>query len=279
MIKTGIFTKTYQTTNLNDVFCRMTAQKLCHAQLNLSSAGLPSLPDTIEEKQLEEISSLARHHGITLDALSGTFNMIDPEEARRQKGCEQFRLQCEIASILQIPVITLCTGSRNRKSQWEWHDDNLKQSSWDVLMRSTDAIIPLSETYHITLGVETEASNIINTPERARQYLDMVGSPCLKIIMDGANLFLPHQVPDMKQVLTEAFELLGKDIVLAHAKDFSFDGTNITFTAAGEGILDFPYYVQLLKQYGYTGGLIMHGLDETQAPKSRSFLEEVLAHA
>ncbi len=279
MIKPGIFTKTYAGTDLKETFSRMKGHGLSHTQLNLSSAGLPSLPNSIEEKQLEEILSLAKEYGIIMDALSGTFNMIDPDEDRRQKGCEQFRLQCEIASILQIPIITLCTGSRNRNSQWEWHDDNLTQDSWDTLMRSTDVIIQLAEAHHITLGVETEASNIINTPTQARRYLDCVGSPNLKIIMDGANLFLPHQIPQMKATLDKAFALLGKDIVLAHAKDLALKDDNIVFVAAGEGCLNFPYYVQLLKQYQYSGGLIMHGLSEAQTPGSCQFLKEVLANA
>lgn len=278
MLQTGIFSKTYAG-SLEQVFQKMTAQGIFHTQFNLSSAGLPSLPDRIDEKEVEKIGQLAKDYQVSLDILSGTFNMIHPDEEIRKKGCAQFALQCEIAEMLHIPIISLCTGSKNRESQWKWHDDNLKQASWDDLMRSTETILKYAEAKQLILGVETEASNIINTPERARNYLDAVGSPFLKIIMDGANLFLPRQVPDMKQVLTEAFHILGKDIVLAHAKDFTFDGKAISFTAAGEGILDFPYYIQLLKKTGYTGSLIMHGLSESQAPKSRSYLEEVIANA
>ena len=127
------------------------------------------------------------------------------------------------------------------------------------------------------LGVETEASNIINTPARARKYLDAVGSPWFKIIMDGANLFCPHQVPDMKNILSEAFALLGDDIILAHAKDFTTDG-GISFRAAGQGILDFPCYIELLEKAGYQGPLIMHGLSEGQVPESKKFLEGILGN-
>jgi len=80
----------------------------------------------------------------------------------------------------------------------------------------------------------------------------------------------------MDQVLDDAFALLGKDIVLAHAKDLSLQ-ENIAFVAAGEGELDFPHYISLLKKYHYTGALILHGLSVEQIGKSVAFLKRAMA--
>lgn len=271
----GVFSRTYETGDLKETFRRMTEQGIYHTQFNLCNAGLPTLPEEIREEDLERIQKTTEEFGVTIDAVTGTFNMIDPDEEARKKSCKQFAVQCRIARELNIPVVSLCTGSKNPKNKWKWHDDNLKESSWDDLMRSTESILKYAEDNHVYLGVETETSNIINTPARARKYMDEAGSPWIKIIMDGANLFCPRQVPDMKKVLSEAFELLGNDIILAHAKDFSFDG-EISFAAAGQGILDFQYYVRLLKKAGYDRALIMHGLSGQQVPESRRFLEGIL---
>lgn len=98
-------------------------------------------------------------------------------------------------------------------------------------METTEQILAFASNSNIILGVETEASNIINTPYKARKYLDSFKSKHLGIIMDGANLFLPSQINNMEAVLNEAFELLGKDIVLAHVKDIS-NGKELDFVAA-----------------------------------------------
>lgn len=271
----GVFSKTYETRDLRDTYRRMTGQGIYHTQFNLANAGLATLPEDIRDEDIEHIRKLTEEFRITIDAITGTFNMIDPDEEARGRGCGQLAVQCRIARELNIPVVSLCTGSKNPESKWKWHDDNLKRSSWDDLMRSTEAVLKYAEDNHVYLGVETEASNIINTPVRAREYLDTVGSPWLKIIMDGANLFRPWQVPDMRNVLAEGFDLLGGDIVLAHAKDFSLDG-DLSFVAAGQGMLDFPYYIGLLEKSGYEGALIMHGLSEQQVPESMRFLEGML---
>lgn len=286
----GVFSRTYETGDLRDTFTRMRRDGMTHTQFNFSNAGLPTLPETIAEGDIVRIRETAEEFGITIDAVTGTFNMIDPDEDARARGCAQFSVQCRAARELGIPVVSLCTGSKNLQSKWKWHDDNLLDSSWDDLMRSTEIVLRHAEDNGIVLGVETEASNIINTPARARRYLDTFKSPHLKIIMDGANLFRPAEVPEMERILREAFEILGKDIVLAHAKDFAYAAApagsgagagasaqpaQLDFVAAGRGVLDFPLYVRLLKESGYKGALIMHGLSEAQIPESLAFLKKL----
>ena len=272
----GIFSRTYERMSLEAVFQQIDRQGIHHTQFNLSSAGMAALPDSVDEETLLTVRALAKKYGITLDALSGTFNMIDPDVDARTRGCRQFETQCRAARLLGIPIVTLCTGSRHPTNKWAWHEDNLTEAAWSDLMRSTEQILRYAEDNRIVLGVETEASNIICTPEKARQYLDDVGSSNLKIIMDGANLFRPEQVPRMGSILEEAFDALGKDIVLAHAKDFSL-GQDIDFVAAGEGELDFPLYIRLLKQCGYGGPLVLHGLAQSQIEKSVAFLKRAMA--
>lgn len=271
----GIFSRTYEVSDLKETYERMTRSGIYHTQFNLSNAGIETLPESVTQEKIHEILTLTEEYQITIDALSGTFNMIDPDTDARKKGIAQFKTQCEIAKALHIPIVTLCTGSKNPKSKWIWHEDNLLESSWTDLMETTETILGYAEENQIILALETEASNIINTPARARKYLNQAGSPRLKIIMDGANLFRPDEVPHMREVLDEAFELLAKDIVIAHAKDFSFDG-QLSFVAAGQGMLDFHYYIDLLKKAEYQGPLIMHGLSEEQIAGSCEFLKELL---
>lgn len=126
----GIFSRTYEHMPLEAIFREMVSQGIRHTQFNLSSAGMDTLPEAMDEEKLTEIRKLADRYGITMDALSGTFNMIDPDEGRREQGCRQFETQCRIARFLDIPIVTLCTGSRHPADKWTWHPDNLTESAW-----------------------------------------------------------------------------------------------------------------------------------------------------
>jgi sugar phosphate isomerase/epimerase len=93
--------------------------------------------------------------------------------------------------------------------------------------------------------------------------------------MDGANIFHAGELPHMTALLEEAIDLLGPDIVIAHAKDLNRDGEAGNL-AAGTGLLDYPLYLSRLQSAGFTGPLILHGLTEAQASDAVAFLRNTL---
>ena len=91
MRELGIFSRTYETRNLEETCKKMAEHGILHTQFNLSNAGLDTLPEHVEDEKLEWIRQVTENYQIHLDALSGTFNMIDPDIERRKAGCRQFR--------------------------------------------------------------------------------------------------------------------------------------------------------------------------------------------
>jgi sugar phosphate isomerase/epimerase len=63
----------------------------------------------------------------------------------------------------------------------------------------------------------------------------------------------------MREMLDEAIALLGKDIVMAHAKDLDHDG-DAGHKAAGQVRLDCDRYLSLLHTPGFKGPLLLHGM-------------------
>ena len=109
-----------------------------------------------------------------------------------------------------------------------------------------------------------------------RHLLDEIGSPHLKVTLDPANLFHTGELPRMKEILDEAFALVGKDVVLAHAKDLDRDG-EAGHKPAGQGVLDYDRYISLLRKYECTGPLLLHGLSVAQVPGCLAFLRGKMA--
>jgi sugar phosphate isomerase/epimerase len=135
--------------------------------------------------------------------------------------------------------------------------------------------LEIARRHHVTLAIEPEVSNVVDSAVKGRRLLDEMGSPRLKIVIDGANLFHAGQLRRMRAILDEAFELLGADIVLAHAKDLDRDGA-AGQVAAGKGLLDYDYYLRLLKKVGFDGPLILHSLAEADVSECVDFLRQKL---
>jgi len=135
------------------------------------------------------------------------------------------------------------------------------------------AAVAVAERHDAVLAIEPEIGNVVHSPAAARTLLNELRTPRLKVVIDAANLFdaadRDRRIANSPAVLTEAFELLADDIVLAHAKDITAAGA---FAAAGRGDLDWERYLDLLTGIGYAGALVMHGLDEADVPVSAAFL-------
>jgi sugar phosphate isomerase/epimerase len=229
------------------------------------------MPDQIPAETLEQIQAAAQSSGVEIAVMSGTYNMIHPDTTVREAGLRHLRVLAEACRDLGVDGITLCTGSRDPQNMWRRHPDNDTPAAWADLLAELEKAVLIAEEFDLLLAFEPEHANVISSAPRGCALLDTLRSPRLKVVMDGANLIDPGC--DQKRVLDEAFDLLGEDIILVHAKDRSPDGS---FRAAGMGILDYPHYLNLVKAGGYTGPLILHGLTEIEVDTSISKLRAIL---
>jgi len=272
----GIFTSVFARTTLGDRLDAVRALGLNRVQFDLGSAGVASMPDRIDPALCERIHTEFRTQGVVMSAINGTFNMIHPDMAVRRQGLSRLRELAFACDSLGTSIITLCTGSRDADSMWRRHPGNDAPDAWDDLLNSMAWAIASTEDTGVILAFEPEVSNVVDSARKARLLLDIIGSPRLKVVMDGANIFHSGELPLMTDILKEAFELLGPDIVVAHAKDLNRDGEAGNM-AAGTGLLDYPLYLSLLHQAGFAGPLIVHGLSEAQTSDSVAFLRNTLS--
>jgi sugar phosphate isomerase/epimerase len=273
MMMPGIFARTFSRPTLEENLDAIVHYGLHHVQYNLSCAGLPTLPDSIDPSLVERIRKEIVAHGITIDALSGTYNMIHPDPDERKAGLRRLRVLATACKGMGTSIITLCTGTRDATDMWRWHPDNSSESAWADLCLVMEQALQIAEDENVILAFEPEQANVIYSAPRARRLLDTLRSPRLKVVIDPANLFSPDSVQKLPNILDEAFALLGPDIVIAHAKDRLPDGT---VTPAGNGILDYNHYLRLLRSINFEGPLILHSLDEVQVPAAVHFLSTKL---
>ena len=260
-MKLGLITGEIKRDTVEEVFFAIRGYGINDVQFTYESVVNEELPSDISTELTKRVFRAAKTNGITIGAVNGTFNMVHPDPAIRDDGIKRFYEIVKSCKGLGCPMITLCTGSRDTLNKWRWHNDNSLPDAWEDLLRTTERILPVAEDYGVILGVESEAANVVNTPEKARLYLDTMASKRLKIIMDPANLFQigDAKLKNVRSILDNAFDLLGNDIVAAHGKDI-LSGDEIAFTSAGRGIIDFNYFIDLLQKAGYSGSIILHGI-------------------
>lgn len=215
----GIFAKTFPRPTLEATLDAIANRGLTHVQFNMSCCGLPTLPRRIDEDLGIWVARSFRERGLTMAAISGTFNLCDPDAGRLRENLDRLRVLAAACRWLDTRIITLCTGTRDPEDMWKWHPDNVRRDTWNALRGSMCEAGMIADRHEVTLAFEPEVNNVVNSVARARMLLDEVDSPWLKVLIDPANLLRTGEFPRMTEVLDEAFDWLGPDIVLAHAKE------------------------------------------------------------
>lgn len=271
----GIFSTVFGRADVDEVFAAIAASGLTATQFDWKSAGLDTLPDEISDDAVDRVTAAAARHNVTIAAIEGTFNMAHPDPAHRADGLRRLDTVAASAQKLGIPLVTLCTGTRDTDSMWRRHPDNDSDEAWRDMRSTMEKAIESAESHDVALGLEPEVSNVMSSPRRARRVLDELKSARLKIVFDGANLFdhEERRLDRADDVIAEAADLLGPDIALAHAKDVTADGR---FVPVGQGGVPWSSFVRALREASYEDALIMHSLAESDVPGCSEKLRDLL---
>jgi len=265
----GIFAKTFAGTDPQQVLSAVRDSGFATAQFNLACVGLPSMPDAVSSETIASIREASIKTGVSLCALSGTYNMAHPDKVVRDTGLRQLRTVIETAAALDIPLVTLCTGTRNADDQWAHHPDNSDLSAWADMAAGMARALEMAEQLGVDLGIEPEQANVVTSATDAMRLISEMGSKRLRIVLDPANLFERADRLQASAIVARAIETAAGHIAMAHAKDRHADGR---FATSGQGVVDFPAFVAGLRAASFDGPLVTHGLAASEAPRVAKFL-------
>ena len=268
-MRLGIFARTFPGTDPAVVLGAVRDAGYRCAQFNMACAGLPPMPDAIGPDVITAITAAVRATGIDLVALSATYNMVHPDKAVRDAGRHRLRPILAAARALAIPLVTLCTGTRDPDDQWRFHPDNARPEAWADLCREMEAALAMADAEGIDLGIEPEQANVVTSAGDARRLIADMGSARLRIVLDPANLFEAATPEQARRIVAAAVERSGEAIAMVHAKDRAADGA---FATAGTGVVDFADFFARLARVGFDGPVVAHGLAAGEAAGVASVL-------
>lgn len=269
-LKLGIFTGVYAKLPLEEAARRM-ADDGFHAVV--LEAGFADVhfdawaPDWDKARQITR--TLAKHH-LKVAGLYGYYNIVDPDPVRRQRGEQRMQVLIENWRQFGSPVIATETGTLNAKSEWAESPENATEEGYQACRAALERLTQAAKQHGAIISIEAYWRNVIDSIARTERVLHDV--PGLKLVMDPCNYYRKDELARMDPMLEEMFHRLGKQIVLAHAKDVkaAADGTDLP--AAGRGVLDYPLYLRLLAGLNREVFLIIEHLTLDDVPRARDYV-------
>ncbi len=270
-MQVGIMSGMFKRPTLGEALDAILDHDIRYLQFNLSSLNLKGPLSEKLEAASTMVSPQIEKRAMTIAAMAGQANMVDPVPEKRREGIERIKLFIAACADIGTSVLATCTGSRNPENMWRTHPDNDTDETWEVLCDTLAELLPHAEAHGVTLAFEPEVCQVASSAPKSRRLIDDMGSPNLKVVMDAANIFGRGDLARMSEVLDEAFQLLGDHIAIAHAKDLDHDGDS-GHLAAGTGMLDYERYVSLLCGLPFDVPVILHGLSVDQVGESAGML-------
>jgi sugar phosphate isomerase/epimerase len=269
-LKLGVFTGVYASLPLEEAARRIAADGFHSVVLQYAFADVqfdPSAPDWDKARLITR--TLAKHH-LKVAGLFGYYNVVDPDPAKRRRGEQRMQVLIENWKQLGCPIISTETGTFNDKSEWAESPENATENGYQACRAALEKLTRAAKKTGAIISIEAYWRNVIDSIARTERVLKEVAG--LKLVMDPCNYFRKEELSRMDPMLEEMFHLLGKKIVLAHAKDVkaSADGTDLP--AAGKGVLDYPLYLRLLASLNREIDLIIEHLTLDDVPRARDYV-------
>jgi sugar phosphate isomerase/epimerase len=267
----GVFARIFRRHSADEVASAVAAAGFDLVQLNLNSFGLPTIPD-VDAIDFASIRRSFDRSGVAIWGLSATYNMIDPDEAKRSASTSAAAALIARAPELGATAVTLCTGTRDPDDIWRAHPDNADPSAWRDMRASLDILLPAAAAAGVRLGVEPEVANVVRDADAGARLLAELGTEAVHvgIVLDPANLLTAATIDRQRDILTAAVDLLGESVMCLHAKDVVDSG----YAAAGSGGLDYGLVFDLAQRLPHAVPTIIQDATEDDVPRVVAYLRD-----
>lgn len=228
-------------------------------------------PLTTPRADAEALKALLADEGLRLYQATGYWqNMITSDETARAEAVRVVQAALRLAGWMGARGIDTGPGSMNPAGPWFPHPDNWTAKAEAQLIRTLKDCAKAAEDAGVFLSLESHSLVTPRTPEIALRILDAVDSPWVRCDYDSANWITLDTIYDTGAALNAHFDLLGKHICSAHAKDIWVENRlaiHLQDGCPGKGLMDFATLFNRLEALDPDYPLIAEGNSSEELPE------------
>lgn len=233
----------------------------------------------LTDSEVREIHAACEEYDVEFYGIHVWTNIIHPDQQQRSQNQAQTVRSIEVAERMGMKFILCHTGGRDPQNKDTPHPLNWTRETWEMSVAAVKQIIRDTAGSTVDIGFEAVNSCNNNTPKSHLRLKQDVGDDRVKVALDPTNMLYAGNYYRMTELLNQCFDLLGDDIVYAHAKDKLWRDMmpHMESVPLGEGSNDFATYLCRLSQLNAPRCLLIEHLPADQYPQSKKHLEDTAA--
>jgi len=189
------------------------------------------------------LKSLLADQNVRLFQATGYWqNLVTQNETVRLQSVHVVQRALRLAGWMGARGIDTGPGSMSPDGPWFPHPENWTAKAEAQLVLSLRECAKAAEDNGVFLSLESHQLVTPRSPEIALRILDAVDSPWVRCDYDSANWIDLPSIYDTTSAIDAHFDLLGRHIVSAHAKDIWVENrlaVHLQDGCPGKGTMDF----------------------------------------
>ncbi len=184
----------------------------------------------------EKIGEAYRSAGVSIHSLGVYTNLSHPDPAERDANLAYFEAMIKAGGAMGVRTFITEAGHYHSDQPAPPVAYHFQEKVWYQMVATGKRLAELAETHQATVLLEPSFAGFLASAKRTRLFIEEVGSPRIRALLDPANLL---EIND----LGEMFDQLEPWIDCFHAKDRKLHAEG--GVAAGKGDIDYPTFVTL----------------------------------
>ena len=233
-----------------------------------------------QPSEILPIRQACEQAGLAINQANGWYEcLVNPDEGLRAEGIKGMQALCHYGVELNSRSVYMRPGSLNPNGHWWAHPGNYTDETFDRLVDSVRQVCRTAETEGVQVAIEGHVQTTLDTPERVRDLFEAAASPALKFNLDPVNFMgNARDVLNTPRIINRLFDLLGKHVVAAHAKDCGLAEAftmQIHEVLLGTGTLDYDLFLRRFMETCPDKDFMIEHLPEEKIPQARANLSRM----
>lgn len=207
---------------------------------------------------------------IDIDVLGCYINPSCTDENSLKSQLNFFVENLKYARHMNAGVVGLETGYIGKNCIPE---NNHTEEAYQHLLSNMKFLCAEAEKLGVTIAIEGVFDFVIGTPKLMHRLVSDLNSPNIAVIFDIFNLLTIDNYKDQDKIMKEMFDLLEDEIAIIHLKDFKVVGNKLEQCKIGEGILNIPLFLSLIKDKKPCIPIILEEVKEDVLVESMRYLD------
>ena len=201
----------------------------------------------LSPQRCRAIADAYRSEGVSIHSMGVYTNLIHPDPTERKANLAYFEAMMQVGRAMGVRTLVTEAGhylaDKPAAVPYDFRED-----VWKTMVATGKQLAALAERHEVTVLFEAFYRGFFATAKRTRLFLQEVGSPRLRALLDPANLLELNDLEEM-------FQQLGPWIDCLHAKDRKLHVDR--GVPAGQGDLDYRKFVALAAEHAPHAPLIL----------------------